>query len=352
MLIHLWVPDIDPTKGGIQAYSAQVRDALIHLGHDCRVIAHNGQRSRFIRQALSAALWHKPDLIFTTHLNFAPLARAANLLRRIPYAVSLHGREAWVISNPQIRQALRSASALLPVSEFTQCRVQETLENPLPRIELLFNTVDHQTFRIGNKSPAVLKRHGIAPDAPVILTIGRLASADTYKGQDAILRALPLVLRRHPDAIYLVVGEGNDRKRLEKIAAGLQVSERVRFTGHVPSAELPAYYQSCDVFAMPSRGEGFGIVYLEAMACGKPVISSNLDAGRDALDGGRLGVVANPNLTKELADALLACLEKTHPNRIIFEPEILRVEMLKSFGLEIFQRRLATIMESFQPCAE
>jgi phosphatidylinositol alpha-1,6-mannosyltransferase len=114
---------------------------------------------------------------------------------------------------------------------------------------------------------------------PMVPTVGRVASSERYKGHDVMLEAWPVVLRRLPDAVYWIVGGGDDRPRLESKARELGIASSVRFTGAVSPEELAVCYHRCSVFAMPARteldareprGEGFGIVYLEAMAHRKP----------------------------------------------------------------------------------
>lgn len=110
------------------------------------------------------------------------------------------------------------------------------------------------------------------------------------------------------DLRYLIVGDGDDRPRFESLADELGVRELVIFAGKVPSEELCDHYNLCDLFAMPSTGEGFGIVFLEALACGKPVIAGSKDASRDALLDGELGVLVDPEDPRELRDAIVAIL--------------------------------------------
>ena len=107
------------------------------------------------------------------------------------------------------------------------------------------------------------------------MTVSRLASSERYKGHDRVIRSLPRVLLKHPETIYLIVGDGDDRPRLEALASEFGVRDKVRFAGLVAGEELPDYFRLADVFVMPSTGEGFGIVFLEAMACGIDVIGGN-----------------------------------------------------------------------------
>ena len=112
-----------------------------------------------------------------------------------------------------------------------------------------------------------------------------------------------------PNAIYLIAGAGDDKRRLEHLAAERGLAGRVVFTGHVPADELPSYYALADVFAMPSTGEGFGIVFLEAAACGLPVIAGNADGSVDALGEGQIGCLVDPLSHEQVTAALIRALQ-------------------------------------------
>jgi glycosyltransferase involved in cell wall biosynthesis len=138
----------------------------------------------------------------------------------------------------------------------------------------------------------------------VLLTVSRLAASERYKGHDRVISLLPRVLERNPDVAYLVVGDGVDRQRLEELAQSMGVAHAMRFAGHVPHQELPDYFRLADVFVMPSTGEGFGIVFLEAAASGLPVIGGNRDGSVDALADGNIGTLVDPNQQVDLVEAI------------------------------------------------
>src|SRR5205085_2975570 len=119
---------------------------------------------------------------------------------------------------------------------------------------------------------------------------------------------LPLLSRDIPNIAYLIVGDGSDRLRLEQKARQLGVAERVIFAGRISEEEKPDHYRLANAYVMPSSGEGFGIVFLEALACGIPVIGSKIDGSRDALLDGRLGILVNPTDAAELRAAILQTL--------------------------------------------
>nr|WP_260171105.1 glycosyltransferase [Salinibacter ruber] len=151
------------------------------------------------------------------------------------------------------------------------------------------------------------------------MTLGRLSSDEQYKGHDEILEVLPELVEEIPDVAYLVCGDGDDRARLEAKAERLGVGDRTVFAGYVPEDEKEDHYRLADAFVMPGRGEGFGIVYLEALACGVPVVASAADASREAVRNGKLGTVVDPDDPSAVKDGILNALRE--PRKVPSELE-------------------------------
>jgi phosphatidyl-myo-inositol dimannoside synthase len=163
--------------------------------------------------------------------------------------------------------------------------------------------------------------------------MGRLASAERYKGFDQVIEIMPKLLERFPALKYLIVGDGDDRARLEAKAKDLGVSDEVLFAGHIAETEKVAHYNLADVYVMPSTGEGFGIVLIEAAACGVPVVGSQVDGSREALLDGRLGHLVDPARPQELLEVVSAVLEKGSPRR--------RIDAIDTFSTQNFRARVA-----------
>lgn len=359
--------------GGIQTYSAFMLKAMQNLIADaaCNVFLKNdsgrsnGEHNQsganfffagiapkklrnyyFAGQIFRQAMWRRPDLVITTHPHFSVIAYYLKAVMGVPYWVSAHGIDAWDITNPSLKRALQNADLVLPASHYTYNRlVSEQRLNPR-QVHVLPNTFDSSKFVIKPKPSYLLQRYGIGSVQPVILTVSRLNSAEQYKGYDTILKALPAILRVKPDAHYLIVGKGNDRLRIERMIEDLGLQANVTLAGYIPDSELCDHYNLCDVFAMPSKGEGFGIVFLEAMACGKPTLAGNRDGSVDALRGGELGVLVDPDNVEEIATALISILSKKHSNPIIFDPDGLRRKVVEAFGFEKFQANLSNILSN------
>jgi len=365
---HLWAPDIFQFKGGIQVYSAFLLHALqaiapeqqydVFLKHDRQVANHRSfaQQTRFhcsgrwslrMRTAIFASqligygLWQRPDLVIATHINFAPAAAWLKRLTNAPYWVVAHGIEAWHIQRPALRNALCRADKILAVSHYTRQRLLREQALEPSNVVVLPNTFDSERFHITDKPDYLLKRYQLRADQPVILTVARLSRKERSKGYDQVLEALPKIRVNLPAIHYVIVGKGDDRLRIEQKISDLGLQDCVSLAGFVPDEELCHYYNLCDLLAMPSTGEGFGIVYLEAMACGKPTLAGNQDGAVDALCGGELGALVDPENIEEIAQTIVQLLQGTYPNALIYQPELLRQAVLATFGFERFTATLA-----------
>jgi len=366
--LHLWFPELFQYKGGIQAFSGKILTALqnlypqyhydVFLKHDQVIPPQpyssphlqfhtSGQNPLPIRtiafatQLMRQGIWQRPHLIITTHLNFSVVAYYLKRLIHIPYWTIAHGVESWDIERPALRQALHHADRILAVSHYTRDRLLAEQNLDPNKVVVLPNTFDSDRFQIAPKPLHLLKRHGLTPNQPTILTVARLAEAERYKGYDQVLEALPKIRQVIPNIHYVLVGKGSDRPRIETLITQLQLQDCVTVAGFIPDEELCDYYNLCDVFAMPSKREGFGIVYLEALACGKPTLGGNQDGAVDALCNGTLGALVNPDDIEEIAQTLIQILQGNYPNPLMYQPEQLRQKVIDTYGFEQFKQTLA-----------
>jgi glycosyltransferase involved in cell wall biosynthesis len=371
--IHVWVPDLFSTTGGIQAFSRYLIDAVRAEAfskyfsalikndlpddipdkwalHNFNAYGNWPLRLRSARFALGCmrqAWRERPGLIVSTHLNFGPLAMLARRSFGAPYILVAHGIDAWGITSASRKRALLKADLTLAVSNYTRDRLIQEVGLDPDRVKILPNTFAADRFAIAPKPPRLLRKYGLRPDTPVILTVCRLSDTECYKGYDQIIKAMPEIVRAAPEARYLLVGKGPDRPRIERLIAEAGVQDAVILAGFVPDEELAEHYNLCDIFAMPSRAEGFGIVYLEALACGKTVLAGNKDGSRDALGGGELGLLVDPDDTAEIAAEIIRVLRREHWRQEIFNPELLRRRVIELFGFEAFKRAVADILRPF-----
>jgi phosphatidylinositol alpha-1,6-mannosyltransferase len=250
----------------------------------------------------------------------APLGLLAPALRRagIERAIATtHGHEVWWARTPGAKQLLHRVGEVTDVvtylGEFTRERVGSALSpGARERMERLTPGVDENFFQPGLDISDIGKQIGLAA-RPLIVTVGRLVPR---KGHDRLIEALPEIRKRVKDAALVVVGEGPYRATLEAKVHELGLSEHVRMVGRIPQAQLPQYLCAANVFAMPSRSrfgglevEGLGIAYLEASACGVPVIGGNSGGAPDAIREGITGFVVDGQDRGHLVDRIVLLLE-------------------------------------------
>lgn len=257
----------------------------------------------YAAQALRTAATGRFDVVFCGHLHMAPLAALVAQLSGARLWLQLHGIEAWAPPSALVQQAVRRADLTTCVSRHTRRRFLAWARLEPHTVKVLPNTVEPR-FTPGPASGELRARLDLA-GRRVLLTVSRLAAAERYKGHDAVLRALALLLPQHPDLAYVVAGDGDDLPRLRQRAQELGVAHAVRFAGYVPDEELPGLYRAADVFVMPSSGEGFGIVFLQALASGVPVVAGDADGSRDPLRDGTEGELVPAHEVPQLAAAIL-----------------------------------------------
>ncbi len=271
---------------------------------------------RVARRAAEIARAHRCDRVWFGAA--APLGLLADGLRRragINRAVALtHGHEAgWAalpVAHGLLRRIGRAVDTVTFLGEYFRVRLDRAIGD-LTDLTQLAPGVDTDVFSPAVDATAVRLRHGLA-GRPVVVCVSRLVPR---KGQDVLIRAMPEIRRRVPDAVLLIVGDGPYRSTLERLAVSTGVASHVVFTGSVPWPDLPAYYAAGDVFAMPCRTrrrgldvEGLGIVFLEASATGIPVIAGDSGGAPDAVRDGETGYVV-PGLDVDvLADRVATLL--------------------------------------------
>jgi phosphatidylinositol alpha-1,6-mannosyltransferase len=281
-------------------------------------------------RALLTAFRQRVDVVFCGHLYMAPLAWAIARLKGAKLVLQMHGVEVWPRPSPLQRAAVEAADLVLCVSRHTRTCVVGWAALAPERIVVVPNTVG-ETFSPGD-GPALRAKLGLAGER-VLLTVGRMASSDRYKGHDRVIAAIPDLVRWGHDVIYVIIGEGNDRTRLEALAQETGVADRVRFLGAVGAQWLAEAYRMADLFLMPSSGEGFGIAFLEAMASGTPALGLAVGGAPDALADGELGTLVAGENDLPAAIARLLATPKS-------DPVALSQAVRDRFGREAFRAQL------------
>ena len=285
-------------------------------------------------------LIQRPRRLFCGHIKLAAMVRQLASFMGVPYTVLTYGKEVWFALKPIEGRALREADSIWTISRYSRLLACRANQLQTQQFNILPCTVNGGEFTPAISRPKLQQRYGLT-DRRVLMTVARLWKGDPYKGVDVTIRALPAVANAFPDVKYLVIGRGDDQPRLAQLARDLGVSNRVVFAGFVPNAELVAHYRLADVYVMPSQ-EGFGIVYLEAMACGIPVISGDDDGSADPLQDGRLGWRV-PHRDPEAVAA--ACIDALKGEDRRCNGPWLREQTLAKFSKHTLTGKLKTLLE-------
>jgi phosphatidylinositol alpha-1,6-mannosyltransferase len=293
-----------------------------------RFAADAAQGPRKYLAALARARRTRFDLVVCGHVNLLPLLRFFDA----PNFLLLYGIEAWKpFASAASRKELSRCNRVVSISDITLDRFQAWSGWKGPT-GLLPNAIRADRYGIRPRRADLVEKWNLTGKR-VLLTVGRVVAAERYKGFEEVIEVLADLPE---DVVYLIAGGGNDISRLEARATELGVRHRVRLAGDFAEGDKADIYALADVYVMPSRGEGFGFVFLEALAAGLPVIASKHDGGREAVLGGELGLLVDPTSGAEIRAAIL---EQLDTRRRI-------PERLEHFSFDNFVMRTHAIMNA------
>jgi phosphatidyl-myo-inositol dimannoside synthase len=333
--------------GGIARVSALLWDVLqTHYVGSCDLVVALGPRAdaitllsklNFARRVIYRQLIRRPELLFFDHIG---LARVQTLLPsnlRRPYGVFLHAVEAWSPLNGSRSRALFAAKVRVANSRFTADRIAAAHPG-IGEIDICHLALRQKSETMGSPAPALSRVRTNS-----ILIVGRVMKDERWKGHDQLISAWPLVRRQVPDAQLVIVGHGDDVARLQLLAQQLCVNDCVLFLGHVDEPTLHAIYNRVAAFAMPSRAEGFGVVYLEAMLHRLPCIGSIHDAAREIIVDGKTGFLVDQDDAAGLAARIALLLTDSALRRQMGANGFERLR--DSFSFEQFQARMLHVFQ-------
>jgi len=264
-------------------------------------------KGRFTVAAIKAAR-RKAKLVLAAHPNLGTVVQAMRFAApKMKSIICTHGSDVWEPLRGWRRRALLHANVVLAPSRDTADHVEEEQGVVSERIRVLPWALDPEFEALLVPGSQTALPHEF-PAGRVILTVGRWMTTERYKGMDTLITALPRLLTRWPELQLVLVGTGDDRAWLEELAEKNGVHLHVHFLSELSYAEIAACYAACEIFALPSRGEGFGLVYLEAMACGKPVIGGAHGGAPEVIQDGVTGYLVPHGDTIQLATSIEALL--------------------------------------------
>jgi phosphatidylinositol alpha-1,6-mannosyltransferase len=318
----------------------------------CREIAYRGfgrSKLRFVAAAMRAAL-HHPPIIVAFHPHLAPLAvamkKCAPGARAIVFA---HGIEVWKPLGRWRRGALQRCDFVVAPSRHTGRCVAEQQGVAAARIRIIPWSLGPEFEGRGAdvRPSARPDRFPAASGAPLILTVGRWDAAEAYKGVDHLIAALATLPVTLSGVQLVVVGAGTDLPRLQRIAEEMGVSERTHFLPPMTSGALEAAYEHCDAFVLPSGGEGFGLVFLEAMSHGKAVIGGAHGGTPDVIEEGVSGYLVSYGDVAQLTQRLQQLLSDEAARHRMGARALARIR--QDFTFERFSRDLEALLDEASP---
>ena len=286
------------------------------------------------------------DIIIAGHINLASPLLVAKLLDKGKKIILIaHGIEVWSPLRGTKKAFLNKVDMVLAVSNYTKQKIIKNQSVSSNKIQIFHNTIDpYFKYPEHFEKPQYLKERYSLNGKKIISTLTRLSSKEQYKGYDKVLQILPELKKTFPDIKYLISGKADkiEKQRVQKLIKSLGLEENVVLTGYIKDEEIIDHYLLSDTFIMPSTMEGFGIVFIEAMACGVAVIAGNVDGSVDALNNGEFGKLINPSNNEEIIRSLVS----TEPIQDVNDRLLLQKKIKDHFGFKSFTNKLEHVISN------
>lgn len=314
----------------------------------------SGRRLWFVLSALRKGI--SSDHIILSHINLLfPALLIKTISPKTKISLFAHGIEVWRPLHGWKKRFLNRLDTVIAVSEYTRIQIIELHGLDPQKVVVLNNALDpFYVFPEDFTKPAyLLNRYALTDNQPILFTLTRLSASEKYKGYDQVIETLPKLLATFPYLQYLIAGkhDPSEKERIEALILRYNVEQHVKLIGFIPEAELSDHFLLADLFVMPSKREGFGIVFIEAMASGLPVIAGNKDGSVDAVKNSGSGFLVDPDNPDELVEAISRQLAETKGPEISHKA-ILSKKTATTFGFEQYKAKLRKLLFSYSPLAE
>lgn len=334
--------------GGIEKYNRDFYSALKKTGGSTVLVERREggflAKLSFVFRVIWQFFRFRPDIVFCGHLNLSPVCLVLKLIFGTPYTLALYGIEIIEIHGWIKRRAVIESERIITISEYSRELILKQYPELKEQIFMLLSAVDGSIFDIKKKNQSLLEKFGI-DGRPIILSLARLSTPE-HKGQDRVLASLPYILEKIPNAIYLIVGGGADQRVDAILNKHPDLVNNVIFAGPASNEERVDYYNLGDVYALPSKFEGFGIVFIESLACGVPVVASDAYGCREGLLNGELGLLVPPDDLKAIANAIVSVLDGKAPYTL-YDKEYLRKKTLDIYGIDTWNKGVKDLVGLF-----
>lgn len=350
-MITLIIPEAYKTIGGIQKFNRNIIEMLIQKRIKSTVLSLNDDinfkknsltfrgfkknRIKFFFHSLIYSMrGHK---VIIGHLNFLPIVPFIKTLNPfLKVYLILYGIEGWRKLTLFEKFFVKYTDIFISISNFSKTKFIESNTFLKQKKFFILYPYINMNKKIDNSEKL--------PEGKIMLSVSRLAKTEKNKGIEKVIKVIPEILKEISDVYYIIAGDGDNRKNLEKLAKDLNIKDRVIFKGFLSEEKLNFYYKNCDLFILPSKKEGFGIVFLEALSFGKPVIAGNKDGSKEALLNGELGILIDPDNLEEIKYSIIKVLKKEADEKL-FDKNYLKSKVKENFGVEKFEKKLMSILK-------
>lgn len=287
----------------------------------------------------------KCDVVMFSHINLAVVGLLIKWIHpQTKLLLQAHGIEVWGNQSFIKKLFLKKADFILAVSEFTRNKLVDKHQIDPSKCIIFPNSLDPYFNVVANPNltESLRLKYKVKQEEQVLITLTRLSSSEKYKGYDKVISALHQLHKKGKNFKYLILGKYDELEfeRITKLIDALKLKNQVILCDFVEDDEISSYFELADVFIMPSQKEGFGIVFIEAMACGLPVIAGNVDGSVDALKNGTLGTLIDPNDENAIIDAIENF--KLHP--LSNNEELLKSQIQELFGYPSYRKKLEKLL--------
>jgi phosphatidyl-myo-inositol dimannoside synthase len=304
----------------------------------------NGNREKFVIKSFLSGL--KADVILLSHIH---LINIVYFIKKIhpnkKIYLLAHGIEIWKKLSDTKLKMLNQLDKIICVSQYTANKIMEMHHIPSAQLEVLNNCLDPFYYLPGDydKPQILLDRYHLNRNNLILFSLSRLSSSEKYKGYDHTIELLPQLLEKYPNLVYLLGGKWDavEKKRLDDLIAINHLQEHIRLVGFIDEAELTEHFLLSDVFILPSKKEGFGIVFIEALASGLRVIAGNKDGSVDALQNGALGLLVDPDDQEDILSSLVLLLQHHQTEK---EKKSLQEKCVQAFGYKQYLKSFRNLL--------
>jgi Glycosyltransferase len=302
--------------------------------------AFDGKKINFILKSISTGV--KQEIIIMSHINLLIIGCFIKLLSPKTKIILLaHGVEIWQPLSAWKIKMLQTCDSIFAVSTFTKKKLKE-LYNIDSKCMVLNNCLDPFLPKEYEGNNNLYHKYNLSKENFILITVTRISATEQYKGHEKVIESINRIIKQFPELRYIIAGKYDlsEKERLEKVINHYNLNNKIFFTGFIPDDELPGYYNSSDLFIMPSKGEGFGIVFIEAMNYGLPVIAGNKDGATDALCNGKLGLLVDPENVEEIS----AAITKVIQNKLRYVPNT--DLLIQKFSYPVYKENLKEALDS------